>query len=317
MKKDEMSIKMKKYHADRLPLIYLLKGMYVARLNYKEERIDNKYIVVDTDIIYYDTSVDIKGVKVTCYDFIENKIVVFVDNECNFIKADEYDINNDDFCYKFKYSTLDEYKKLNIEDKVIFINPENVDYVETRQNPVFKIVKKQNKETNYGYFDYGRFDLLDDTGYVLYNIPSMLLKELDSKIELMHPNNKFNNNRVMNKENAEEIEEIEKKDDESKEEALKILLDKEKKDEENTTFSIRSIKHSKPKTPSKFEFSVNMDYTDDTPIEILFKDDNDSSYTRKALMYDVPLDKKIEISNTIKDVFKKIFCNEDKNCQKD
>ena len=100
MKKDEMSIKMKKYHADRLPLIYLLKGMYVARLNYKEERIDNKYIVVDTDIIYYDTSVDIKGVKVTCYDFIENKIVVFVDNECNFIKADEYAINNDDTWFK-------------------------------------------------------------------------------------------------------------------------------------------------------------------------------------------------------------------------
>lgn len=311
MKKDEMSIK-KKYYADRLPLIYLLKGMYVARLNCKEERIDNKYIVVDTDIIYYDNSVDIKGVKVTCYDFIENKIVVFDDNECNFIKADEYDINNDDFCYKYNFTLLSVYKKLRVGDEVVFINPENVDSNETRSNPIFKIVKKQKKEA-----DYGCFDLLDDTGYVLYNVPSMLLKELDSKIELMYPNNKFNNNRVMNKENAEEIKEIEKKYDESKEEALKILLDKEKKDEENTTLSIHSIKHSKSKTPSKFEFNVNMDYTDDTPIEILFKDDNDSSYTRKALMYDVPLDKKIEISNTIKDIFKKIFYNEDENCQKD
>ena len=33
-------------------------------------------------------------------------------------------------------------------------------------------------------------------------------------------------------------------------------------------------------------------------------------------MCDVPLDKKIEISNMIKDVFKKIFYNEDENIKK-
>lgn len=309
MKKDEMSIKMKKYYADIIPSNYVSNGMYVAMLNYKEERIDNKYFVVNTDIIYYDNSADIKSVKVTCYDFIENKIVVFDGNACDFIKADEYTMNNDDFCYKYDFTLFSVYKKLRVGDEVVFINPENVDSIENRQNPIFKIVKKQKKEK-----DYGRFDLLDDTGYVLHNVPSMILKDSDKELS---PNHKFNNNRVMNKENSEEIEEIENKYDESKEEALKILLDKEKKDEENTTFSIHSIKHSKPKTPSKFEFNVNMDYTDDTPIEILFKDDNDSSYTRKALMYDVPLDKKIEISNTIKDLFKKIFYNEDENCQKD
>lgn len=309
MKKDEMSIKMKKYYADIIPSNYVSNGMYVAMLNYKEERIDNKYFVVNTDIIYYDNSADIKSVKVTCYDFIENKIVVFDGNACDFIKADEYTMNNDDFCYKYDFTLFSVYKKLRVGDEVVFINPENVDSIENRQNPIFKIVKKQKKEK-----DYGRFDLLDDTGYILHNVPSMILKESDKELS---PNHKFNNNRVMNKENAEEIEEIEKKYDESKEEALKILLDKEKKDEKNTTFSIHSIKHSKPKTPSKFEFNVNMDYTDDTPIEILFKDDNDSSYTRKALMYNVPLDKKIEISNTIKDLFKKIFYNEDENCQKD
>lgn len=309
MKKDEMSIKMKKYCADRLPLIYLLKGMYVARLNFKEERIDNKYIVVNTDIIYYDNSLDIKGAKVTCYDFIENKIVVFVDNECNFIKADEYPINNDDFCYRYDFTLFSVYKKLRVGDKVVFINPENVDSNETHSNPVFKIVKKQKKEA-----DYGCFDLLDDTGYELYNVPSMLLKELDKELS---PNHKFNNNRVMDKENAEEIEEIEKKYVESKAEAFKISLDKEKKDEENTTFSIRPIKNSKPKTLSKLKFSIDIDYSDNAPIEILFKDDNKISYSRKALMCDVPLDKKIEISNTIKDVFKKIFYNEDENCQND
>lgn len=309
MKKDDMSIKMKKYYADIIPPNYLLNGMYVAMLNYKEEKIDNKYIIVNTDTTYYDISADIKSVKVTCYDFIENKIVVFDGNACDFIKADEYIVNNDDFCYKYDFTLFSVYKKLRVGDEVVFINPENVDSIENRQNPIFKIVKKQKKEK-----DYGRFNLLDDTGYVLHNVPSMILKESDKELS---PNHKFNNNRVMNKENAEEIEEIENKYDESKEEALKILLDKEKKDEENTTFSIHSIKHSKPKTPSKLKFSIDIDYSDNAPIEILFKDDNKISYSRKALMCDVPLDKKIEISNTIKDVFKKIFYNEDKNCQKD
>lgn len=71
-----------------------------------------------------------------------------------------------------------------------------------------------------------------------------------------------------------------------------------------------------PKTPSKLKFSIDIDYSDDAPIEILFKDDNETSYSRKALMCDVPLDKKIEISNMIKDVFKKIFYNEDENIKK-
>lgn len=294
MKKDEMSIKMKKYYADIIPSNYLLKGMYVARLNYKKERIDNKYIVVDISIVYYGISADIKSVKVTCYDFIENKIVVFDGIACDFIRVDVDDNSNDDFYYNYKFTPLSVYKKLRVGNEVVFISPENIDSIETRQNPVFKIVEKQKKEA-----DYGRYDLLDDTGYVLHNVPSMLLAKFDE--ELMPTNHKFNCVagggllQMMDK----KVEEIEKKSTDVPAGPLGRLL-----------------KFEKPKTPSKLKFSVDIDYSDDNPIEILFKDDNESSYSRKALMYNVPLDKKIEISNTIKDVFKKIFYNEDENIKK-
>ena len=295
MKKDEMSIKMKKYYAEIIPSNYLLKGMYVARLNYKEERIDNKYIVVETSIVYYGIRPDIKSVKVTCYDFIENKIVSFDGNACDFIRADTDANNNDDFCYKYKFTPLSVYKKLRLGDEVVFISPENMDSIETQQNPVFKIVKKQKKEA-----DYGRYDLLDDTGYVLHNIPSMLLAKFDK--EPMSSNHKFNC--VIGG-------------------GLLQMMDKkvEKNEKKRTVFPAedllgRLVEFEKPKTPSKLKFSIDIDYSDDAPIEILFKDDNENSYSRKALMCDVPLDEKIEISNMIKDVFKKIFYNEDENIKK-
>lgn len=275
MKKDEMSI----YYAEIIPSNYLLKGMYVARINYKDERIDNKYIVVNTGITYYDNSADIKSVKVTCYDFIENKIVVFDGNACYFIRADiDANSNDNDFYYKYNFTPISIYKKLRVGDEVVFINPENIDSIETRQNPIFKIVKKQKKEA-----DYGRYDLMDDTGYILNNVPSMLLAKFDKELS---PNHKFKFNCATG-------------------EDLLQMMDK------------KVEKNEKSKLSSKLKFSIDIDYSDYAPIEILFKDDNETSYTRKALMNDVPLDKKIEISNTIKDVFKKIFYNEDENCQKD
>lgn len=277
MKKDEMSNKLKKYYVeDSIPATFLLRGMYIAKINFEEERIDNKYIVIETNMVYYGIRGDFKRTKVTCYDFIENKLINFYGhNTCEFIRADLND--KDNFYYKYKYSSLSDYKKLRVGDRVSFINPENADSIETRSNPVFKIVKKQKKEANFGCYD-----LVDEIGYVLRNVPSILLEKSD-KNELNSPNHKFNGiprgmKQIMNK----EIEKNEKRTD-------------------------------RPKTPSKFKFSVDIDYSDDAPIEILFKDDNDSSYTRKALMNDVSLDEKIKISNTLKDVFKKIFYNEDKD----
>lgn len=299
MKKDEMSIKMKKYYAEIIPSNYLLKGMYVARLNYKEERIDNKYIVVETSIVYYGICADIKSVKVTCYDFIENKIVVFDGNVCDFIRADADGNSNDDFCYKYKFTPLSVYKKLRVGDEVVFVSPKNMDSIETHQNPVFKIVEKQKKEA-----DYGRFDLLDDTGYVLHNVPSMLLVKFDNELYSDH---KFKFNCVVGGAGGGFLQIIDKK--------------VKKNEKKRTVFPAedllgRLVEFEKPKTPSKLKFSIDIDYSDDAPIEILFKDDNENSYSRKALMCDVPLDKKIEISNTIKDVFKKIFYNEDEIIKK-
>lgn len=297
MKKDEMSIKMKKYYAEIIPSNYLLKGMYVARINYKEERIDNKYIVIDAGITYYGISADIKSVKVTCYDFIENKIVTFDGNACDFIRADVDGNSNDDFCYKYKFTPLSVYKKLRVGDEVVFFNPENDDSNDTCSNTVFKIIEKQKKEA-----DYGRYDLLDDTGYVLHKIPSMLLAKFDKEL---YPDHKFKFNCVAGGAGG----------------GLLQMMDKkvEKNEKKHTDFPAedllgRLVEFEKPKTPSKLKFSIDIDYSSDyAPIEILFKDDNATSCSRKALMFDVPLDKKIEISNTIKDVFKKIFYNEDEN----
>lgn len=273
--------------------------MYVARLNYKEERIDNKYIVVETSIVYYGIRADIKSVKVTCYDFIENKIVVFDGNACDFIRADVDGNSSEDFCYKYNFTPLIVYKKLRTGDEVVFVNPENADSIETRQNPVFKIIKKQKKEA-----DYGRYDLLDDTGYVLHNVPSMLLAKFDKEL---YTDNKFKFNCVAGGAGGDLLQMMDKK--------------VEKNEKKRTVFPAedllgRLVEFENPKTPSKLKFSIDIDYSDDAPIEILFKDDNETSYSRKALMCDVPLDKKIEISNMIKDVFKKIFYNEDENIKK-
>lgn len=263
----------------------LVEGRYVARANSREKRIENKYIVVSNRTVYYGICGDLKTNKVTCYDFIENKLIDFDGrrNGCDFIRADAN--NNDDFDYKYKYSSLNKYKKLKVGDEVVFINPENIDSIETRQNPIFKIIKKQKLEA-----DYGRFDLIDDTGYVLQNVPAILIKESD-----------------LNQTMIDEYTEKKKEEYANQVKALEQILDKEKKFYRPTDF-IRSTKQ--PKTPSKLKFSVDIDYSDNTSIEILFKD-NDSSCLRKALMYDLPLDEKIKISNILKNVFKKIYYNED------
>lgn len=168
--KDEIRLK-KRLDKYILKSSELTEGMYVGRINFREGRIDNKYIIVGKRII--DNGDDfVRGI--TCYDFIKNKLVDFKLPLFSFLRGSE---DNDDFYYKFKYSTLDEYKKLNIGDKVIFINPKNI---KTRSNPVFKIVKKQKKQG-----DCGRFDLMDDNGFVIHNVPGiLLLKEVSEKEEI-------------------------------------------------------------------------------------------------------------------------------------
>ena len=447
MKKDEIILKkcLDKY---RLKSSELTEGMYVGRINFKAGRIDNKYIVVNKKKIITNDN-DFSRV-ITCYDFIENKLVDFKAPLFSFLKGSE---DNDDFYYKFKYSSHNYFKQLKVGDKVVFINPENI---KTRPTPLFKIVKKQIKQG-----DCGRFDLMDGNGYVIHNVPGiLLLKEVRSKEEIkmekdelftkfedyvLNPSDlhvgmfvgkiNFRKKIIENKyiitsirKNNEIIIEIEcfdfVKDNEVTFDGLNIftflkvdlynkddfqykykysshnyfkqlkvgdevefiqpidspisphwvfkiiektevgkltdghvtlesrlglkiysvpgilltdtyeekinnkfnsatgggllqMIDKnvEKNKKKSNVFSAEDLLgrmlEFKPKTPSKLKFSVDIDYSDDTPIEILFKDGNNSSYSRKALMYDVPLDKKIEISNTLKDVFKKIFYNED------
>lgn len=168
--KDEIRLK-KRLDKCILKLSELTEGMYVGRINFREGRIDNKYIIVGKRII--DNGDDfVRGI--TCYDFIKNKLVDFKLPLFSFLRGSE---DNDDFYYKFKYSTLDEYRKFNIGDKVIFINPKNI---KTHPNPVFKIVKKQKKQG-----DCGRFDLMDDNGFVIHNVPGiLLLKEVSEKEEI-------------------------------------------------------------------------------------------------------------------------------------
>lgn len=150
----------------------LTEGKYVARINSKEKIIENKYVVVKIH-----NKDNRKLIKVACYDFIENKIDEFDGiNVFNFFDVSAID-NLIDFHYKYKYTSLDEYKKLNIGDKVLFINPENI---KTRPTPLFKIVKKQKKQG-----DCGRFDLMDGNGYVIHNVPGiLLLKEVNGKEEI-------------------------------------------------------------------------------------------------------------------------------------
>ena len=157
--KDEIRLK-KRLDKYILKPSELIEGMYVGRINFKAGRIDNKYIIVGKKIIP-------NAISITCYDFIENKLVDFKLPLFSFLRGSE---DNDDFYYKFKYSTLDEYKKLNIGDKVIFINPVNIDSIETRSNLAFKIIKKRKKQG-----DCGRFDLVDGNGYVIPNVPGILL----------------------------------------------------------------------------------------------------------------------------------------------
>lgn len=174
--KDEIRLK-KRLDRYILKPSELTEGMYVGKINFREGRIDNKYIIIGKKIIINSKFKDYSVRAITCYDFIENKLVDFKLPIFSFLKGSE---DNDDFYYKFKYSTLDEYKKLNIEDKVVFINPANVDSIETRSNPVFKIIKKQKKQG-----DCGRFDLMDDNGHVLHNVPGiLLLKEVSEKEEI-------------------------------------------------------------------------------------------------------------------------------------
>ena len=170
MKKDEIRLK-KRLDKYTLKPSELIEGMYVGRINFKAGRIDNKYIVVGKRII--DNGDDfVRGI--TCYDFIENKLVDFKPPIFSFLRVSE-DI--DDFHYKYKYSTLDEYKKLNIGDEVVFISPENI---KTRPTPLFKIVKKQKKQG-----DCGRFDIMDGNGYVIHNVPGiLLLKEVSCEEEI-------------------------------------------------------------------------------------------------------------------------------------
>ena len=168
--KDEIRLK-KRLDKYILKPSELTEGMYVGRINFRESRIDNKYIIVGKKI---KPNGNDSAIAITCYDFIENKLVDFTLPLFSFLRGSE---DNDDFYYKFKYSTLDEYKKFNIGDKVIFINPKNI---KTRSNPVFKIVKKQKKQG-----DCGRFDLMDNNGFVIHNVPGiLLLKEVNGKEEI-------------------------------------------------------------------------------------------------------------------------------------
>lgn len=152
----------------------LTEGKYVARINPKKKIIENKYVVVKIH-----NKDNRKLIKVACYDFIENKIAEFDGiNVFNFFDVSAQN-NLIDFHYKYKYSTLDEYKKLNIGDEVVFISPENI---KTRPTPLFKIVKKQKKQG-----DCGRFDIMDGNGYVIHNVPGiLLLKEVscEEKIKM-------------------------------------------------------------------------------------------------------------------------------------
>ena len=150
----------------------LTEGKYVARINPKEKIIENKYVVVKIH-----NKDNRKLIKVACYDFIENKIAEIDGiNVFNFFDVSAQN-NLIDFHYKYKYSTLDEYKKLNIGDEVVFISPENI---KTRPTPLFKIVKKQKKQR-----DCGRFDIMDGNGYVIHNVPGiLLLKEVSCEEEI-------------------------------------------------------------------------------------------------------------------------------------
>lgn len=150
----------------------LTEGKYVAKINPKEKIIENKYVVVKIH-----NKDNRKLIKVACYDFIENKIAEFDGiNVFNFFDVSAQN-NLIDFHYNYKYSTLDEYKKLNIGDEVVFISPENI---KTRPTPLFKIVKKQKKQG-----DCGRFDIMDGNGYVIHNVPGiLLLKEVSCEEEI-------------------------------------------------------------------------------------------------------------------------------------
>lgn len=161
--KDEIRLK-KRLNKYILKPSELTEGMYVGRINFREGRIYNKYIIVGKKNIINSKFKDYSVRAITCYDFIENKLVDFKLPIFSFLRGSE---DNDDFYYKFKYSTLDEYKKLNIGDKVVFINPENI---KTRPTSPFKIIKKQKKQG-----DCGRFDLIDGNGYVIHNVPGILL----------------------------------------------------------------------------------------------------------------------------------------------
>lgn len=173
--KDEIRLK-KRVDKYILKPSELTEGMYVGRINFRKGRIDNKYIIIGKKNITNSKFKDSVR-SITCYDFIKNKLVDFKLPLFSFLRVSE---DNDDFYYKFKYSTLDEYKKLNIGDKVVFINAANIDSIKTHSNPLFKIVKKQRKQG-----DCGRFDLMDDNGFVIHNVPGiLLLKEVSCEEEI-------------------------------------------------------------------------------------------------------------------------------------
>ena len=292
MKKDEIRLK-KRLDKYTLKSSELIEGMYVGRINFKAGRIDNKYLVVGKRII--DNGDDfVRGI--TCYDFIENKLVDFKPPIFSFLRGSE---DNNDFYYKFKYSTLDEYKKLNIGDEVVFISPENI---KTRPTPLFKIVKKQIKQG-----DDGRFDLMDGNGYVLHNIPGILLEEFNFMKEVIY--NKFKDVKggllkqlfdTVADENR--IKYIEIPGD-----AMRQQFEKEDTAEENKkerpTYSIRSMKS---KTPTKLKFTIDIDYANDAPIKIKLKKE-DSSYSKDVSIF-TSIDKKNKLSNILKNIsFRDIF----------
>lgn len=73
MKKDEIRLK-KRLDKYALKPSELTEGMYISRINFKAGRIDNKYVVVGKRIIDNGDEF-VRGI--TCYDFIENKLVDF------------------------------------------------------------------------------------------------------------------------------------------------------------------------------------------------------------------------------------------------
>lgn len=178
MKKDEIVDKMRYLNKYILNTNEIVEGMYVGKFNYHNEKIENKYIVVSN------TRTNMYDIRISCYDFIENKIVDFYAPDAFGLLrvSPKYDAG---YRFDFKYSTLDDNKKINIGEKVIFVNYKNS---RARPTPIFTITRKQKIKIQ--GVECLCFDLIS-SGYKLYNVPGTLLRRIFSKEdiekEINHP----------------------------------------------------------------------------------------------------------------------------------